>query len=95
MSRLDIIKAAAIKQQEKKEMDTMCTKLDARKKELKREKRMMKKLNKSIAKAERLSPGSLDLNRRENLYYSDKEISAFLEGSSIMETYNATKDDWD
>jgi len=95
MSRLDAIKKAAIKAQNKQTVAQAAAALKARKAEIKREEKEMKRLNKSIKKAERLAVGSFDFNREENMHYSDREISAYLEGSTIMETYLATKDDWD
>jgi len=36
-------------------------------------------------------PGSLDFNTPENMYYSDKEVGRFLEDTSYMDAYNASK----
>ncbi len=49
------------------------------------------KLTKQVKKAEHLKSGSLDLNRPENMYYSDKDTARFLEGTSYMDAYNANK----
>ena len=35
--------------------------------------------------------GSLDFNREENMYYSEKDTAKFLENSSYMDAYNANK----
>jgi len=107
MSRIELIKQAALKAKAKKlglsveqyEGKLICDRLDARKlankeaeKLRKKEERKIKKdLTGQVKKAGHLASGSLDFNRPENMYYSDKETESFLENSSIMDAYNANK----
>lgn len=55
------------------------------------------KLSRQVKKAGKQSPGGLDCFKEENMYYSAKETSDYLAGTSYMETYSAMKsqDDWD
>ena len=36
-------------------------------------------------------PGSLDCNSPENMYYSDKDTARYLEGTSYMDAFEASK----
>ena len=94
--RLAIIKCIAEKKNEEKRWQETIRKLDARKAEIKEEKRLHKKLTRAMKKAGHQSSGNFDLNRPENMYYSDKDTERFLENSPIMDAYNAQKftDDW-
>ena len=57
----------------------------------KKEKKMHKELTAQVKKAGVQSPGSLEFNTPENMYYSDKDTKAFLENSSYMDAYNANR----
>jgi len=87
MNRIDMIKQAAEKGQIKKAMSN----LKARKKTIKAEMKLHKKLTKSMNKADHLSPRHLDAFHEDNLHYTQKETQTYLAGSSIMETYEAMK----
>jgi hypothetical protein len=106
-ARLAAIKAATQRVQAKKlnvtfeevEMKDIIAKLDARKAQVKADekaaKKIARKLNKDLTaqvkKAGKQSPGSLEFNSPENMYYSDKNTARFLENSSYMDAYNANK----
>ena len=49
------------------------------------------RLTQQMKKAGHLKVGSLDLNRPENMYHSDKDNARFLADSSYMDAYNANK----
>ncbi len=87
----DELKAELLQIKEELEMKDIIKKLDKRKKEVKEELKLHKKLTKSVKKAGKQMPGSLDFNSPENMYYSDKEVSRFLEDTSYMDAYNASK----
>ena len=72
-------------------MKDIIKKLDKRKKQVKEELKLHKKLTKSVKKAGKLMPGSLDFNSPENMYHSDKDVSRYLEDTSYMDAYNASK----
>ena len=97
MNRLDIIKQAAekakAKRQEEIDFQASIIKLDARKKALKEEMKLHKKLTASVKKAGHQTVGSLDFNSPENMFYSEKDTARYLEGSSYMDSYNAHKAD--
>lgn len=86
-TRLQMIKEAAEKQNMKKTIN----KIDKRKKSI----NTMAKLNKAIAKASHQAPNSLECFHDKNRHYTDKQTRDYLAGSSYMETYMATKNDWD
>ena len=69
----------------------MGQKLDERKAAKKAEMKLHKKLTASVKKAGKAMPGSLDFNRPENMYYSEKDTASYLEGSSYMDAYNANR----
>lgn len=73
--------------------------LKEEKKQYDKEQRALKReesrLTKAVKKAGHQSPNSLDSFSEENMYYSPKETQDYLAGSSYMDTYNATKNDWD
>ena len=95
MDRLKMIKAAAekarAKRQEEADFQAAIVKLDARKAAIKEEMKLHKKLTASVKKAGKAMPGSLDFNRPENMYYSEKDTARYLEGTSYMDAYNANK----
>jgi len=95
MDRLKMIKAAAekarAKRQEEADFQAAIVKLDARKAAIKEEMKLHKKLTASVKKAGKAMPGSLDFNRPENMYYSEKDNARYLEGTSYMDAYNANK----
>ena len=95
MNRIEMIKAAAekakAKRQEAADFQASIKRLDERKAAKKAEMKLHKKLTASVKKAGEQMPGSLDFNRAENMYYSDKDISNYLDGSSYMDAYNANK----
>ena len=55
--------------------------------------KLHKKLTKSVKKAGKQMPGSLDFNSPENMYHSDKDISRYLADTTYMDAYNASKID--
>ena len=87
----DELKAELLQIKEKLEMKDIIKKLDERKKQVKEEMKLHKKLTKSVKKAGKQMPGSLDFNSPENMYYSDKEVNRILEDTSYMDAYNASK----
>ena len=96
MDRLKMIKAAAekakAKRNEEAEFQATIRRMDARKAQMKAEEKKLKKdLTAQIKKAGHLKSGSLDFNRPENMYYSDKDNARYLEGTSYMDAYNANK----
>jgi len=52
-----------------------------------------RKLTKAVKKAGQHAPNNLDAFSESNMYYTDKEVNNFIQGSSIFETYNATRDE--
>ena len=52
-----------------------------------------RKLTKAVKKAGQHAPKNLDAFSESNMYYTDKEVDRFIQGSSIFETYNATRDE--
>jgi|TARA_B110000503_G_C6963085_1_gene335929 hypothetical protein len=99
IDRMQMIKEAARnaarKKQSKVEMKRLIKGLDQRKKEKKEEMRVHKKLSTAAKKEGDQAPGSLDCFKEENMYYSEKEIASYLEGTSYMETWQSMKNDWD
>jgi len=87
MNRIEMIKAAAEKGQIRQAIGNVAI----RKKSIKDEMKLHKKLTKSMKKAGHQAPSSLESFRPENMYYTDKETQEFLAGSSIMETYESMK----
>ena len=87
----DELKAELLQIKEELEMKDIIKKLDERKKQVKEELKLHKKLTKSVKKAGKQMPGSLDFNSPENMYHSDKEISRYLEDTSYMDAYAASK----
>ena len=87
----DELKAELLQIKEELEMKDIIKKLDKRKKQVKEEMKLHKKLTKSVKKAGKQMPGSLDFNSPENMYYSDKEVNRILEDTSYMDAYNASK----
>ena len=96
MDRLKMIKAAAekakAKRNEEAEFQTAIKAMDARKAQMKAEEKKLKKdLTAQIKKAGHLKSGSLDFNRPENMFYSEKDTARYLEGTSYMDAYEANK----
>ena len=87
----DALKAELLQIKEEIEMKDIITKLDNRKAKLKEEAKLHKKLTRSVQKAGEHMPGSLDFNSPETMYHSEKEVSRFLEDTSYMDAYNASK----
>ena len=87
----DELKAGLLKIKEELEMKDIIKKLDERKKQVKEEMKLHKKLTKSVKKAGKQMPGSLDFNSPENMYHSDKDVSRYLEDTSYMDAYAASK----
>jgi len=87
MNRIEMIKAAAEKGQIKKAIGNVAI----RKKSIKEEMKLHKKLTKSMKKAGHQAPSSLEAFTPENMYYTDKETQEFIAGSSIMETYQSMR----
>ena len=92
MSRtFDELKAELLQIKEEIEMKEIIKNLDERKKQVKEEMKLHKKLTKSVKKAGKQRPGSLDFNSPENMYHSDKDVSRYLEDTSYMDAYAASK----
>jgi hypothetical protein len=105
--RLAMIKKAAQRAEAKRrgitleevEMQHILKNMDERKVKIKaevkaaakKEKKMHKELTAQVKKAGKQSPGSLEFNSPDNMYYSDKDTKAFLENSSYMDAYNANR----
>ena len=87
----DELKAELLQIKEELEMKDIIKKLDKRKKQVKEELKLHKKLTKSVKKAGKQMPGSLDFNSPENMYHSDKDVSRYLEDTSYMDAYNESK----
>ena len=87
----DELKAELLQIKEELEMKDIIKKLDKRKKQVKEEMKLHKKLTKSVKKAGKQMPGSLDFNSPENMYHSDKDVSRYLEDTSYMDAYAASK----
>ena len=87
----DELKAELLQIKEEIEMKDIIKKLDERKKQVKEELKLHKKLTKSVKKAGKQMPGSLDFNSPENMYHSDKDVSRYLEDTSYMDAYAASK----
>lgn len=49
-------------------------------------------LTKAVKKAGHQSPKNLDAFTEESMYYSDKEVSDYIKGSSIYENYQSMQD---
>ena len=87
----DELKAELLQIKEEIEMKEIIKNLDERKKQVKEEMKLHKKLTKSVKKAGKQMPGSLDFNSPENMYHSDKDVSRYLEDTSYMDAYAASK----
>lgn len=87
----DEFKAELLRIKEEMEMKEIIKNLDERKAQVKEELKLHKKLTKSVKKAGKQMPGSLDFNSPENMYHSDKDISRYLEDTSYVDAYNANK----
>ena len=87
----DELKAELLQIKEEMEMKEIIKNLDERKKQVKEEMKLHKKLTKSVKKAGKQMPGSLDFNSPENMYHSDKDVSRYLEDTSYMDAYAASK----
>ena len=85
------LKAELLQIKEEIEMKDIIKKLDERKKQVKEELKLHKKLTKSVKKAGKQMPGSLDFNSPENMYHSDKDVSRYLADTSYMDAYAASK----
>ncbi len=85
------LKAELLQIKEEKEIKDNIKKLDNLKAKLKEEAKLHKKLTRSVKKAGEHMPGSLDFNSPDNMYYSEKSTERFLENSSYMDAYNASK----
>jgi len=85
MDRLAMIKKAA----EKREMQQLIRRVDARK-------AAIKKQTKKIKKAKHQAPGQFESFKEENLHWGEKETQRWMEGTSYYETYQAMKeqDEW-
>ena len=83
----DKFKAELQQIKEEYEMKDIIAKLDARKAIIKEE----SKLTKQVKKAGKQSPGGLDCFKEENMYHSEKDISRYLEDTSYMDAYQASK----
>ena len=87
----DELKAELLQIKEEMEMKEIIKNLDERKAQVKEELKLHKKLTKSVKKAGKQMPGSLDFNSPENMYYSDKDVSRYLEDTSYMDAYASSK----
>ena len=87
----DELKAELLQIKEEIEMKEIIKNLDERKKQVKEEMKLHKKLTKSVKKAGKQMPGSLDFNSPENMYHSDKDVSRYLQDTSYMDAYAASK----
>ena len=87
----DEFKAELLKIKEDMEFKQMIKDYDKRKKQIKEEMKLHKKLTKSVKKAGKQMPGSLDFNSPENMYHSDKDVSRYLQDTSYMDAYAASK----
>jgi hypothetical protein len=85
------LKAELLKFKEQKEIQDIMINLDTRKKAIKEEIKLHKKLTAAVKKAGKQMPGSLDFNSPENMYYSDKDTARYLEGTSYMDAFEASK----
>ena len=85
------LKKELLQFKEQKEMQDIVIKLETRKKAIKEEIKLHKKLTASVKKAGKQSPGSLDFNSPENMYHSDKDTARYLEGTSYMDAFEASK----
>ena len=85
----ELLKAELNQYKEEKDMQDMIAKLDARKSIIKEQ----SKLTKQVKKAGKQSPGGLDCFKEENMYHTEKNISRYLEDTSYMDAYHASKID--
>ena len=85
MATFDELKAILQEEKEKHEFEQTVKKVYSKKPV------NYNKLTKQMKKAGHLKSGSLDLNRPENMYYSDKDTARFLENTPYMDAYNANK----
>ena len=72
---------------EEKEMQDIIANLDARKAAIKESQR----LTRQVKKAGKQSPGGLDCFKEENMYHSEKDTARYLEGTSYMDAFEASK----
>lgn len=84
-------KAELLRIKEDMEFKKMIRNLDERKKQVKEEMKLHRKLTRSVKKAGKQMPGSLDFNSPENMYHSDKDVSRYLEDTSYMDAFAASK----
>ena len=84
-------KAELLRIKEDMEFKKMIRNLDERKKQVKEEMKLHRKLTRSVKKAGKQMPGSLDFNSPENMYHSDKDVSRYLQDTSYMDAYAASK----
>lgn len=91
----DKLKAELLQIKEEYEMKDIISNLDARKAAIKtkqkEEMKLHKKLTASVKKAGEHMPGSLDFNSPENMYHSEKDVSRFLQDTTYMDAYHASK----
>jgi len=87
----EALKAELLKFKEQKEIQKIIINLDTRKKAIKEEIKLHKKLTAAVKKAGKQSPGSLDFNSPENMYHSEKDTARYLEGTSYMDAFEASK----
>ena len=87
----EALKAELLKFKEQKEIQKIIINLDTRKKAIKEEIKLHKKLTASVKKAGKQSPGSLDFNSPENMYHSEKDTARYLEGTSYMDAFEDSK----
>jgi len=85
MATFDELKAILQEEKEKHEFEQTVKKVYSKKPV------NYNKLTKQMKKAGHLKSGSLDLNRPENMYYSEKDTARFLENTPYMDAYNANK----
>jgi hypothetical protein len=98
-NRLALIKAAAEKAREKREIKRVIHTMDLRKAQIKAETKaamkLHKKLTRQVLKAGDKAPSSFECNTPENMYHSEENIQSYIAGSSYMDVYNEMKNDWD
>lgn len=88
MNRMEMIKAAV----EKGHINKAIGNVAIRKKSIKEEMKLHKKLTRAMNKAGHQAPSSLESFREENMYYTERETRDYLAGSTLMETYQSMKE---
>ena len=95
INTFEALKSELLNIKEKYEMQDIIAKLDNKKATLKAEakeaQKLHKRLTRQVKKAGEHMPGSLDFNAPQNMYHSEKDTARFLENSSYMDAYNASK----